>query len=52
MARYAVKIGELHLTSDKPITQEQRERAKLDLIDRDRGIVTVDGLYIVERLER
>lgn len=24
MARYAIKIGEIHLVSDKPITSEQR----------------------------
>lgn len=27
MPQYAVKIGEIHLVSNKPITPEERERA-------------------------
>ena len=27
MARYAVKIGEIHLRSDKPITEKERKEA-------------------------
>ena len=52
MSRYAVKIGEVHIRSDKPITDEMRERAILKLerdgtalistIDFD-VMLTVDG---------
>lgn len=30
MPKFAVKIGELHLTSDEPITSEDRERVKAE----------------------
>lgn len=32
MARYAIKIGEIHVVSDKPITDEERSRAVQDFM--------------------
>lgn len=46
MSGYALKIGEIYLRSDKPITEEQRRRAVRYLIKANRSMVTDEGLKI------
>jgi len=41
MARYAIKIGEVHLRSDKPITGAERAEALRQL----------DGVYVLTKTE-
>jgi hypothetical protein len=57
MPRYSVKIGEIHLRSDKPITDEQRNFAvtalrghELDMYDLADGSKVV-GLVNVETVQ-
>lgn len=47
MSRYAVKIGEIHLKANKPITDKQRKRA-LELLTATCGtyMITVDDVEI------
>lgn len=46
MSGYALKIGDIYLRSDKPITEEQRKRAVRYLIAERRSLVTDEGLTI------
>jgi hypothetical protein len=49
MPRYAVKIAEIQLVSDKPITEEERKRAVAEWKRTYKGaiMVTADGLCVV-----
>lgn len=51
MPKYAVKIGEVHLESDKPITPEELKRAKNEWQRTFKGaiMVTTDGIAVVTR---
>lgn len=47
MSRYAIKIGVIHLTSDKPITGEDRRRAVQAVLANLRSIALEDGNLII-----
>lgn len=53
MSRYAVKIGEIHLKANKPITDEQRKQA-LELLTATCGtyMITVDDVEIALSVHR
>jgi hypothetical protein len=46
MPKYSVKIGVVHLESDKPITMAERKAAAKELKSADALIVTKDGLVV------
>lgn len=50
--QYRVKIGEVHVHSDKPITPEERKNALKELKQANPLIVTADGLQIVLAVDR
>ena len=52
MPKYAVKIGEIMLTSDEPITTEQRKQALEEVKRADALIVTADGLVVKLTVDR
>lgn len=51
MSKYAVKIGEIQVRSDKPISEEERKRATKQLLQAYRGVllITEDGLEVISR---
>lgn len=44
--RYAVKIGEIHIRSTKPITDEQRAKA-IERLLKDKTMLRVGGVEVV-----
>ena len=46
MKRYAVKIGEIHLVSNEPITEEARKKAVREVGDNMGLVYTEDGLTV------
>lgn len=52
MPKYAIKIGEVHLRSDKPITPEEHKKALKELRRADPLIATQDGLQVKLTIDR
>ena len=51
MPNYSVKLGEIHVRSDRPITMEERAGALKQLSDVSVLLETESGLEIVLRLD-
>jgi hypothetical protein len=53
--KYAVKLGEVHLTSDKPISDADRRRIQIAMANRESETVDVDyqrgNLVLIVRLD-
>lgn len=53
MAKYSIKLGEIHLRSNKPITDEDKKRAIRELDAVDNVMVTIsDDLEITSTVDR